>query len=171
MVTLSGAVVLLATVSGRGGVETGADVALEGRNGVGEGVNGVDDELDLRVLLVAQMGQPQSGRADGNVAVLERRLLLVDAADRVRLRLEVVRQEAAVNLLPIVAVPRIPLVVLRSQRQHVVVESRNAFRLEIHREGAFGHVLQTFHQLVLASPAVAGHPNEVGSDGQPFGSS
>ena len=82
---------------------------------MGESVDGVDDELDLGVLFVAEVGETQAGRADGNVGGCGGRG-----------GLGVVRQETSVHFLPVVTVPRVALVVGRRQRQHVVVESRDA---------------------------------------------
>ena len=84
---------------------------------MGESVDGVDDELDLGVLFVAEVGETQAGRADGNVG---------GCGGGRGGGLGVVRQETSVHFLPVVAVPRVALVVGRRQRQHVVVESRDA---------------------------------------------
>ena len=126
---------------------------MQRRDGVGERVHGVDDELRLRVQLVDDLRLVEVVAADGQVGRVRR---LVGGR-----RLEARRQDAVVQLLPVVGEPRVAPVVLRREREHVLDEAGDGRRLQVDRDGALGHVLEALDELVLAPPAVARHPQEV----------
>ena len=101
----------------------------------GEGVNGVDDELHLGVLLVvgevlealphvAGLGEgaPRVGRG-GDAAEAERGQAAAGARQELPAARVVVRNAAAETLLPVVAEPRVAVVVEGCQPVHVAVES------------------------------------------------
>ena len=89
---------------------------MQGGQSVSERVDGVYHELDLGVLFVAALlAQLQHGRAQGDVAVGR----LAD------LGVDIVRHDAAEHFFPEILEPKVPLVVVRRQRQHVIIESRN----------------------------------------------
>jgi len=125
----------------------------------GERVHGIHHELHFRFLLVtARLGQPQPGRANG-VALIATAArtgppasLLTEALQARR----VLPQDAAEHLLPVLAEPRIPPIVLRGARCHVFVETGDPLRLQLDGDGPLGFLFKTLHQLTLPAPAVAG---------------
>ena len=112
-----------------------------------ERVHRVHHELNLRFLLVSRLrGQSELRRAYR--AVLTGRCLADD----------VLPEDAAECFLPVLAEPRVPTIGLRSQRGHVLVEARDVLRLELHRDRAFGLVLEALDELDLTAPTVARQP-------------
>lgn len=114
-----------------------------------ERVDRVHDELHLRLLLVsARLRQSQIRRAEGETLIAG----VVSPLPP---------QSAAEHLLPILAEPRIPPVVLGGEPRHVLVKMRDVLRVQLDGDSTLGLLLETLHQLALSAPAVAGQPLDI----------